>query len=459
MSAFRTSLVLTALYVAGAVFWLWFFAFGQLAYTAYDWPEKIMLYTALQQSLHTGQLPWRSSLVIHDNDRLLGNPQLPLAPDIFLLAVLPVRMVIPVAGLCWYSVGFAGSLALRRQFRLGLAPFIAWWLLFNANGHLISHLCVGHVEWFAVFLLPFLLAALLRLLDCPRPPARAGLPLGFWLGALTLPGAFHLFIWCMLFVLLLLPVARGRRAALTAALCAAAGLALYRLLPALVVFGHSPYPFRAWFISLDVWLRGLLLALPHNTLYLCGGRMTGWWEFDFFIGFTGLLFVAGLGVFVRLRRQGLPAPAVYRALDLPLVALTLLAFLPLPVWLDLPVVERVVTRFFFVPLVVLMLLAVVRWQRLRETSRFARQPLLTTLLLGGMAAELFQHARLWRPLVAEQLFSLPFTGTVALLPDYDPSYRVAVIGGWLLSLTVLVLVAGGCRQLPGPASAAQRAGA
>lgn len=456
MRKYRSLLILTLLYGAGALFWLWFFAAGRMAFTAYDWPIQYMHYTALQQGLQSGSLPWRSSLLMHGNDRLLGSPQVPLAPDILLLAAMPIRIFVPAAGLLWYTVGFAGSLALRRQFRLGLAPFAVWWLLFNANGHLISHLAVGHIEWFAVFLLPFFLAALLRLADRERPPARAGLALGFWLGLFTLPGAFHLFIWCMLFVALLLPVARGRRAALLVALGSAAGLALYRLLPALVVFGQSPYPFRAWFVSGELWLRGLMTITGHNTLYNCGGRMTGWWEFDFYTGLTGFLFIIGLGVIIRFRRLPALAASSYKMFDLPLAALTLLAFLPLPVWLSLPVIERVVTRFFFIPLLFLLLLAVIRWQRLREMSAGARQPLLTLALLGGLAGELFAHAWRWRPAALEEFFGLPpFTTGITLLADTDAGYHAAVAAGWLLSLLVLLLM-GWWQQQPGTPAASQR---
>jgi hypothetical protein len=106
--------------------------------------------------------------------------------------------------LIMYSVGFIGCLLIRNRYHLSLLPFVFLFLLFNFNGHITSHLSVGHSMWYGYFLLPLFFYFLLELLP-PSAKIRVGtsIILAFVLFAIVLQGSFHIFVWCLIFLAIL----------------------------------------------------------------------------------------------------------------------------------------------------------------------------------------------------------------------------------------------------------------
>jgi hypothetical protein len=92
-----------------------------------------------------------------------------------------------------------------------------------------------------------------------------------------------------------------------------------------------------------------------------------WWEFDLYIGVLGLAFLAYFGVYLRFANGKLLDKLRYRALDMPLLVMTVLSFslfYKVIATLPIPLVnsERVTTRFMIVPLMILLTLGCIRAQ-------------------------------------------------------------------------------------------------
>lgn len=422
------------LYLLGLVFWTWLVSAGAMPVSpVYDWYGKYEFYSVVQAWLHGGPTPWRVSELSHGTDYFLTNPQIPFSPEVLLLAVAPIGKVVWLSFLLWYTVGFYGSLRLARQWQWGGAAFLAWWLLFNGNGHIVAHLAIGHNEWLAYFLLPFVLEQVMALLAAPAPAPWAGIPLAVILGLLTLPGAFHLLIWCVLFIFLLALVARDRRRALLTALGGAMGLAAYRILPAVLAFPMVPYPFRARFLSVESFVAGMVNLYPHNTVIQLGELRTGWWEFDFYLGFAGFVLVLGFGFIAGWWRHPALAGSGNWLLLPPLLMMTALSFINPKALLGIWSPERVTTRFFLLPFIFLLLLTVIRIDRLVKAGW--RHRWVVWALLALVVFDLGRHAAVWHPEEIYNSLGEPFTDlNLSALADAPPACFASMAGGWLLTL-------------------------
>jgi hypothetical protein len=455
-------LAVAGLCVAGVIHWLAFFGIGQggMSFTAADWPKEFRYYSAVQQAVTEGQVPYYVSRPIHETRKLLALPELSWSPQVALLRVVGVPTFFALNTALLFVAGFAGCLALRRRYALSLAPFALLVMVALGNGHLAAHLAVGHSMWTGAFLLPWVAVFVLALAEEPRSP-RATLWLALVLFAILLQGAFHVFVWCLMLLGLVAAFdARARRPALAAAAWALAAGAC-RLLPAAAALaGRREQPFLSGYpdpaVLLEALVRVRTAAEPPR-----GGRfdVLGWWEYDAFVGAAALFWLLWFGVYRRWRARGEPdareAEAGLRGrrgLDGPLALLALLSLgdLYYPINASgIPVLaaERVSSRFLLVPLVFLAVLAAARCEA--DVGR-ARRPrrLRSVLALAAAltAVSLGVHFRTWRaPAVVASWPPAPHERVLAIelqTPDTegarDRAYVASVRLGAAVSLLTLV---------------------
>jgi hypothetical protein len=126
--------------------------------------------------------------------------------------------------------------------------------------------------------------------------------------------------------------------------------------------------------------------------------MLGWYEFDHYIGWVGLFFVLCFGIYFWLIKPS--SKSLYPQLALPLAGLAIFSIgrLYKPVFLlGIPMLtgERVISRLLIVPLVFLLFLGAVNFQRWLETHQpgAGLQVLLLGLLLV-LSNDLLQHMEL-----------------------------------------------------------------
>ena len=317
-------------------------------------------------------------------------------------------------------------------------------MLFNFNGHITAHYAVGHREWTAYFFLPFFVFLLLKLLEGGKPDWKWVLLSSLTLFGITLQGGFHFQLWCMIFLLAwglfspkyLLPAVK---------VCIFSGLlSLFHLLPAAVEYIGGGKAFISGYPTVaDLFAGMVVLKYPAEAL---SGQFSslGWWELDAYVGLLGLAFLAFFGVYHTWRKG-----STTKALLAPIAVVTFLSIgqiysvvnhLPIP----LTDSERISSRFFVVPLVVLIILGSIHLQEwLARVGRRGFEERITCLgLLILLADDLYQHSRIWRVTNMYNLFkSTPVDIQSRVINHPDPVYFNALaIGSAVTLLTFLALL-------------------
>ncbi|MDP3184082.1 MAG: hypothetical protein Q8M58_02295, partial [Anaerolineales bacterium] len=236
LSAWFDRLWTTVLYLLGLLHWGYFLNWGKVPFDLHDWTQTGAYFSFLRQAALTNQLPLHIGSALSTTDRYLGRPDTLISPQAYLLRFLEPGLFTLVNLLILYSLGFVALLLLKKRYSLAAAAFTTLFVLFNFNGHITAHYAVGHSEWIGYYFLPFFVLLILKVSEGEKPGWRWVLLIALTLFAITLQGAFHFFLWCLIFLLAwgvftpkyLLPVIQ----AITFSLL----LSLFRLLPPVVEF-------------------------------------------------------------------------------------------------------------------------------------------------------------------------------------------------------------------------------
>lgn len=449
------------LYFAGVLHWVLFFRRGQLSFEAYDWPKERLYLRALAQALRMHDFP----LFLRVPDALRSFPQLCLVKDatgqpyVPLLAVPELNLSPQIVLLRWlepgtfelvnvlllYTIGFGGCLALRARHRLSALPFCALFLLFGFNGHIVSHLAVGHAMWSGYFLLPFFVHFALIWSAEPKTSS-AQLGLAFTLAGLAFQGSLHLFVGAVLVIACAMACERELRPGGALALGLGFGLSAARLLPALLVLDLLPSSaFRGGYATLSDVLGSLLFIRGPDYASAAGtvGSL-GVWEYDAYIGELGVLFLCYFGYQAMRQARRDRCDFARLALPLTLVALLSMSVVAYPLYaLKFPLLmsERVTSRLLILPLLMLVAVSCIqleRWMGERDLRLRARAAIASLLVLEVLA--LASHSERWSLGVLENDDSLAWHELVTSAelihprPAWATIYEAALLVGALVSL-------------------------
>lgn len=408
----------------------WLFRGGQFPWTEGDWREEWIFFTAWAQALHAGNLPYYLGTAMQGTERYLANLQTPMMPYVVALAWMSVNAFVLLHMALVYGAGFLGVVALRRELSLGFFPWTLFLLLFTLNGHIVSHLSVGHLPWIAYFLVPWVLVSAVRISRGDRSWRTVTMCAAAFAG-MILVGGWHVFVWSLLFMTFacLLPLARVRLLIWIGVITAL--LAAVRLVPAVATFGTGANTFISGYPS----FASLLASLAGEPVR--DARLDPW-ELEAYVGYAGL-FLLCLGA-IPFRHAG------RRYLNGLLVPTCVLVVLSLGnVYGDtlfrLPglVSERVTTRLIILPILWLGLAGVVRLDSWWRDARMS-WPVAVPVLLGAwfFALQLILRAQVWRPHV----------GTTEALPlevlkagPVEPLYLWAFWCGAAVSMVSAIVVA------------------
>jgi hypothetical protein len=453
------ALALAGLYAVGVLMWLALYNHGEIALSAFDWRQQRVYYGVTQDALRTGQVPFFMTGEQQTTSRFLGIPETSLFPHVLLLPAMTLPGFALFETLFFYTLGFLGCLLLMRRFRLSLVPFAALFLLFNFNGYITAHLAIGHVMWNAYFLLPFFMLLIFELVS-EQATIRTALMLALVLFGIVLQGGFHIYTWCLLFLLFLAAfnLSQRRIVVLTLAAIGASLLAsAFRFVPAAVTFGGQDRLYLTGYATLGDLLGALTQIRDYDYVTQFAPRTAdllygaGWWEFDTFVGLVGLAFVVVFGVVPRFRKDPALADLAFPRLDAPLIGLFALSLsdfyrpiraLPVPLIQS----ERIPARFLILPLIFLLALACARAERLLpRLGRSVRGKLLAILGVAQIGLALRRHLLVWQINGIEAIFPDPgpVTATVqafslgALSPG-DRLYVTSVIVSGAVSLAALL---------------------
>lgn len=442
------------LYLVGGLFWAWFLDFGRISFTHKDWAERMLLsYSVLQESMETLQAP----LVVaepmrfgqYETDHFLANPELPVSPQIILLRWLSLGDFVLVNFLLLYTIGFLGCRLLVCRLNLPFAAFAILVLVFNLNGHILSHLSAGHAAWGGYFLLPYVLLWTVDLVETPGSGfGEAELKIALMLGAIMAQGGIRVFLWVVVFLaaLGLCHWRSIRRVALAiilgTLLCAA------RLIPAATVFWGYRREFFPGFESASTLLRALVGGHPFRHWL---GAVSidvdppSWWEYDTFIGVAGLGFILIFGLVAPLRSllrstDARGTPLLPPALILLLFSLgeTYRVFYESP----LPILngERVPSRFLVLAMLVVLVVGLVHFGKAAGTVRHGTLLLVSvTVVLVTLATELLSHSTRWSLAAVQGRYIPPEKLAATLRPAGDGATDVVYLSSLLAGLAISCL--------------------
>jgi hypothetical protein len=430
-----------ALYLLGLLHWCLFLDWGRIPFDLHDWLDVWAYFSFLRAAALSNQLPLHIGSPLVTTDRYLGRPDTLISPQAYLLRFLEPGPFVLVNVLIMFSVGFIALLLLKKRYKLAPVAFTALFALFNLNGHITAHYAVGHAEWIGYFLLPFFVLLILEALEGEKADWRWVLLVALTLFAITLQGAFHFFLWCLIFLLAWGVFSPKYLVPVLEAIAFSLLLSLFRLLPPAFEFASGGKAFISGFPTVaDLFAALVVLKYPAEAL---SGPFTslGWWEVDTYVGLVGLAFLLYFGVYHTWRKQ-----SPVRSLLAPVAVVTFLSIgqvytvinhLPLP----LADSERVAARFFIVPLVTLILLAAANFQAFLADRgrRGLPERILSLGLLALLAHDLYQHSRLWRVTNMYQLFpSTPANVQSSVVNHADPAYVAALIAGAAVTLLTFV---------------------
>jgi hypothetical protein len=397
----RAAVVLIVLlFAAGACHWILFLHYGDLSFKAHDWGKEFIYYSLIKQSLGSGQIPYHISLAFHGTPRFLALPETNLSPQVLLLAFMGVGRFVMINTLILYSAGFLGCLLLMRRYRLSIVPFAMFFLVFNFNGHITAHLGVGHSMWAGYFLLPLFFLFLLELIE-ERPKRTSPFKLAFILFAILLQGGFHIFVWCITFLILVLIFNWRLLKPVLLSIGSTVLLSAFRLVPAMFALLGKKERFIWSYPTLRDLFDALITIRQQTPERLRPWGTTGWWEYDVYIGIIAVAIIVYLGIYLRFSKREDLQDVKFGALDMPVFVMGLFSLsyfhafftrIPLPLIRS----ERVATRFIIIPVLLLMLFAAIRLERLlRNVARKTKFVILAAGTLVVMALGFVDHSFLW----------------------------------------------------------------
>ena len=375
--------------------------------------------------------------------RYLSIPDQILSPQVFLLPWLEIGRFYPVAILAHVYTGVFGTVAIRRRFTLSLLAFTILFVLFNFNGHILSHASVGHSNWGGYFLFPIFALLIFDLLD-GKTNWQWVTKVVFLSFFIFLQGSYHQFIWILFFLGLLAITVPRRFWWLAAAAVFAVLVCMVRLLPAVLLLGEVRYKYVGGYpLVLSIWQYMTQLQTPYDyTITLGLTNSIGTWEYTFFVGILGALFVLYFGI-VRplLSRDGSDH---FRLLLIPCLGLIILSMdkvysilrevFPIPLFTG----ERVASRIFSLAFVFILISAAVHFQRWLDSDRpsLARVGAMLAVVILGVN-DLQRNLYMWSVLNAAKYYPLEYFNPALFYPVNqlgDTKYLILLAIGLLVSL-------------------------
>jgi hypothetical protein len=357
----------------GIVGIVWFMRAGRFAWdSTVDGAQNFGYMAALRQAIVHAEMPYYIYTGQIGTERFIANVETPIGADAVLLKAMDISSFFVTELVICVAIGYFGLLRLKRELTMSTFSWSLPVLVFFFNGQILGQLNLVRTQWAGLYLVPWLLVACVRLTANDRSTRNAA-GLALTLAAMVYLGSWHIFMWCVMFLLFLSIWSAPSIAFMLQALIMTALLASARMVPALLTFGLGHNKFITGFERVSGYVEGLAAqGAPLNVDF-------PWQEFDMYVGYVGFTLVC-LGA-VPQRAASLRH---INKLLVPAAALLVLSYghvyeqtlFRLPFFVS----ERTVSRLMTIPFLVLALLGCVRldrWLKNRTRWHWARMvPLL-----------------------------------------------------------------------------------
>ncbi len=453
LSKIGSYFILGITYLAGVFHWAWLLNYGRIEIRFIDWQMFYDFYEVIQKALAENTIPYFMPYFYKGTNQFLAIPATDLSPTVFLLNYLSVEEFFLAQCLILYSLGYLGSLWLKKRFQWSLFVFMIFFLIFNLNGHIVSHLTMGHWLWISYFLFPFFIVWILRLTEGDVSVLH-GTRLAWVLFGMLLLGGIHPFVWCLMFLGILCLYRRQYFKPVLTGVGLSLVFSAYRIFPAMINYTGYKNEFVFGFASLPEFLESMISIKDYKTIVgpvLGEINKLGWWEMDHYIGALGFGMILYFGIYLRrIKREGWETHD-YRVLDAPMVVMTVLSFSYIyGIFTHLPIplinVERLSSRFFIIPLLFLLTLSCIGLQQ--ALNRWKPDWNMILLVLSGLIFEgfvLLSHSFIWQVKILQKKFAeVPFIDPVSDWAKSVEGYYIPVVQiSYLISLIALLAFVAG----------------
>jgi hypothetical protein len=436
-------------YLIGICFWGKAFDWGQQALDYFDWALiNTPRIDFVRDAIRTGVLPLHMSDIAplhHITDRFFALPDVVTTPQMVLLLFVSIQKYVLFDIFFHYTLGFLGLLWFYRKYHLSPFTFVVLFFLFSFNGYIFSHYTVGHFTWAGYFLFPAFFALIVRFLN-GEENWRWVTALSFLLFYMILAGSQHHYVWLLIFLGFLDIVCWRRLKWILAVVFFSGFLSAIRLLPPALQL--ADYQRKGIFSAIfgypslgHMFESMILIKLPSISpvdYFTLDVYHENYWDFNFFIGIIGFLFVVTWGIYYWLREN----PPRWQPMIVPTFALVALS-VETTYWViratSIPLFdsERATMRILGVPMVWLFILSAIlfqEWWNRRDFAIHHRVIALGTLIF--MAIDIVSNMNAWSPSIIRDYFipvEMNITGN-AVANHSDPVYVLTLGIGFLLTL-------------------------
>lgn len=443
-STILMKLVLAGLYSLGTLHWLYFFRRGNLRLFVLDWLKERSYLEIWRAAIINGQIPYTISTKIQETQNFMANPEVVLTPDIYLLRWASDGTFVLFHVLLFYSLGFIGLVIIQRRFKLSPISVSLFFILFFLNGHITSHFGIGHFQWTGYFLLTIFAALVMHWLDISLNKSfelKSIIWMSLLIFLLYLNGSFHMANWSIMFLgFLTLSNFRLIKYFLTS-LVISFGLVAHRLVPAFYSIRDLDRTIYAGYPSIEVFANAFtkISGYDLDRIGVTGWGKLWWWEYDFYIGIAGAIFLLiGVVQFIVPKSNTLIRKTSIAVIAMGVLSIgTIYGELFRGVLTD---IERVPSRFLVIPFIILLLAAAVTIDQWLKLFRH-KIGWIVGLLMGTIVYQITPHSILWRVALIERDFLFkkysPTIQEITIIGTSDQTYQLLVITTTIISLVFL----------------------
>ena len=268
---------------------------------------------------------------------------------------------------------------------------------------------------------------------------------------ILLQGGFHIYVWCIFFLLAYMFSDLKKWKGIAVALAVSGILSAFRLLPALAAYAGKDNAGSKGYPTIITLLSAMIIPQDANFQLFRGSF--GWFEYNLFTDITGFALIAWfaiwLGILVQDGKRRELSPGL-KKIDFKGIYLAMLITL-------LFTFDRFYGIFAFVPflnsqsaalrmvIVPFTLAAVIACARFDAFARALKSGAAKVLVAAGvllMAGSLVEHAELWKIKRLESLLPPSELLNLSLLiVDKEAAfYKASVLWGYSISLLALLIV-------------------
>lgn len=437
----QKSVLIFLLYLLGIIYWLYFFNFGNIDLSAYDWVKEAVYLDTLRNAISDGVIPWSwNEAYYHSSPKFLANPEFILTPDIFLLPFISNSSFVIIHLLLFYTIGFISSLILLKKLQVNFISLFLFWMVFNFNGYITSHIAVGHYQWTGYFILPFFFTILIiwatKSDERTNLNIKLSLLMALLLGFLILNGSLHIAIWCCMFMVITFLLRWKNYIFIITSVLVAILLGLERLLPGAIWFqiqkGDS---FLTGYPGLIEIIDALTNFHRHDHLSV----KLGWWNYNLFIGwFAFILLTIGFIYTVIHKRIIQSLPLLLTSVIFILFSVDSIYEFLIPNNLPFSDIERVPSRFIIMSFLMFLIFSLKGIDLFFSISpKISRAIIVIAIPL--IALELLFHSFYWRIKYLENSFKVINRPSIWLVPNSDSIYSSIVLMSWFCSSIIFIV--------------------